>query len=137
MVNPRTMTDTVFQRLRLGVGGGWLALRLAGSEWVLAMLCLVSACRPNWQTRDFVGTWVSSRTYTPVYITDNGEWEIRNGDGAVLQYGVWQLKDRYLVWGILRNGSLYKDPTQILAVEADSFRIREQDGSVTVFRRYP
>jgi hypothetical protein len=103
----------------------------------LALLCgaALAACSPQPRPEQFAGAWKSSRLTTPLHLHPNGEWEIRTAEGAVLQYGVWQLRDRTFVWSIRQDGGLLHDPNPIVAVKADRFELRERDGSVTVFQR--
>lgn len=105
---------------------------------LLASLLLgaLSACQRIGE-RDFVGKWQSSRAVTPIHLAANGEWEIRQDDGRVLQYGIWRYADKKLVWSFKQGERVIDDPTVVLAVEAREFRIRERNGATTVFRRLP
>ena len=108
----------------------WRALALA-----LVAMALVAACARDPRPDQFTGKWKSSRLATPLHLHDNGEWEIRTADGAVLQYGLWRLRGRSFVWSIKQGGQLAHDPNQIVSVGADRFELRERDGSLTVFDR--
>ena len=103
-----------------------------------AMVWLASACsgEPSPHHEQFVGKWKSSRlATTPLYLHQNGEWEIRTGEDRVLQYGVWQLQDRRIMWTIKMDGRLNHDENAVLSVRQGRFELRERDGSVTVFER--
>ncbi|MBF1165342.1 MAG: hypothetical protein HXL68_09890 [Dechloromonas agitata] len=65
----------------------------------------------------------------------NGEWELRQADGSVLQYGLWRVEGKTLVWSVRQGERVIDDPTPVLAVERDMFSVRERDGATTVFRR--
>ena len=58
-------------------------------------------------------------------------------DEHVLQYGLWLVQDRTLVWTIKLEGQLQRDPNPIVALEKDRFELRERDGSITRFERLP
>ena len=111
------------------------ARRVALAAWGLVLL---SGCQPKIQTSQLAGRWKSSRlTTTVLHLHPNGEWEIRDADEHVLQYGVWQVQDRTLVWTIKQEGKLQHDPNPIVALEKDRFELRERDGSITRFERLP
>lgn len=81
------------------------------------------------------GTWKSSRLATPLHLHANGDWEIKADDGAVLQYGVWRLEGRQLVWFIRLNGGLVREANGLVSFGPQRFELRELDGSVTRFDR--
>lgn len=85
--------------------------------------------------RDFVGRWQSSRTLTPLYLAANGEWEIRTAEGAVLQYGVWRYDGKQLIWTYKQGARVFDDANDVLSVAPAEFRLRERNGTTTVFRR--
>jgi hypothetical protein len=103
-----------------------------------AVLCLalLAACQPQPKPEQFAGQWKSSRLATPLHLHANGDWEIRDAD-QVLQYGVWQVRDGKFVWSIKMDGQLRRDPNSIVSVKANSFELRERDGSITRFERLP
>lgn len=86
---------------------------------------------------DFVGKWQSSRTNTPIHMAANGEWEIRTEEGRVLQYGLWRYADKQLVWTYKQGSQFFDDANPVLSVEAASFKLRETNGTSTVFHRLP
>lgn len=107
-------------------------------RWLfVALLLTAQAACQRISERDFVGKWQSSRAVTPIYLAANGEWEIRQDDGTVLQYGVWRYEDRKLVWSFRRGAKVIDDPTAVTSVSREEFRLRERDGATTVFRRLP
>lgn len=101
---------------------------------MLALLVL-AACQPAPKPAQFIGKWKSSRLATPLHLHANGEWEIRAEDGPVLQYGVWQVQDRRLVWSVRLDGSLVHDPNEIVSVSPRRIELRERDGTLTQFER--
>lgn len=114
-----------------------ISLRAAYRCLVAAVLLVGMAACQRIHERDFIGKWQSSRAVTPIYLAANGEWEIRRDDGTVLQYGVWRYADRQLVWSIQQGARILDDPTAVLAMTRDQFKLQERDGSTTVFQRLP
>ena len=105
--------------------------------WALAAM-LLAACQPALKPTQFSGAWKSSRLATPIHLHPSGTWEIRGDDGRALQYGVWQLRERSLVWSVRSsNGQLMHDINPIVSVAERQFELREQDGSLTKFQRLP
>lgn len=113
------------------------SLRAACRCLATAVLVAGLAACQRIHERDFIGKWQSSRAVTPIYLAANGEWEIRQDDGTVLQYGVWRYADRQLVWSIHQGTRIVDDPTAVQSMTRDQFKLQEQDGSTTVFRRQP
>ncbi len=105
-----------------------LALPIAG---------MLGACQKALQPQQFVGRWKSSRLGSTLVLNANGEWEIRDTEDRVLQYGVWQLRDRTLVWSVRVNGRLEHDPNPVVDVTPQMFQVRERDGTLTRFDRLP
>jgi hypothetical protein len=101
----------------------------------LVVLALLAACQQQLQPTQFVGKWKSSRSTAPLTLHANGEWEIRDGDDHVLQYGVWQLRERTLIWSIKLDKQLQRDANAIVSVQKNTFELRERDGSSTRFER--
>ena len=110
-------------------------MRLAVALAVVLILCGLSACSREASRDSFVGKWKSSRATTPIYLHDNGDWEIKQDDGTILQYGVWQLKDGSILWSFKIGGSVGHDRNSILSVKPREFKLREADGSTTTFTR--
>lgn len=105
---------------------------------VAALLLLGAACsrQSEPEPAQFVGRWKSSRIATmPLHMRANGEWEIEPGDGAPLQYGVWQVQGRRMLWTVRMGGRTTHDENAIIAVGPQRFELREQDGSITRFDR--
>lgn len=103
--------------------------------WALTA-ALLAACQPQWKPEQFAGKWKSSRVSTPLYLHPNGEWEIRNNEGRVLQYGIWQLQDRSILWTIRTgDGQVMHEANPIVSVAERRFELRETDGSLTKFER--
>ena len=113
--------------------------RPVGVLAMLAMLCLATGCSQSEpRSEQFVGQWKSSRLATaPLSMHATGEWEIRNDENRVMQYGLWQLEGRRIVWHIRMDGRLQHDINAIESVAKDRFELREQDGSITRFERLP
>jgi hypothetical protein len=118
-----TVLSSVARRRRSFVAAAAIALLSAG--------CGQSAPRQE----QFVGKWKSSRLATPLHMYKNGEWEIRTEEDSVLQFGVWQLDGRRIVWSIKMEGRLDHEENAVLSVGQRRFELRERDGSVTVFER--
>jgi hypothetical protein len=106
-----------------------LRLLLAG----LSLLFLVGACGGKIDEKNLVGKWRSSKLATPIYLHANGEWEIKTDEGAVLQYGVWQLKGKNIIWTYKVDARIGHDGDPIVSSKAREFRVKESDGSITTF----
>ncbi|MBB2484466.1 hypothetical protein H5407_04415 [Mitsuaria sp. WAJ17] len=115
-------------RLRVRMLGGLMMAGLAGTS--------LTACQKKLEPSQFVGRWKSSRLSTPLLMRDNGEWEIRSREDAVLQYGVWRLEGQRLVWTLRdAHGRVTHDANDILSVEPRRFVLAERDGGRTSFDR--
>ena len=103
---------------------------------MLTLFLMLGACTREAPIKesDFIGKWKSSKLETPLYLYPNGEWEIKTDAGDVLQYGVWQY-DKQLIWSYKVNGSVGYDKNDVLAMAANEFSLKEQDGSTTSFTR--
>ena len=117
-------------------------ISLPGKSWILGILfglcCLVfDGCKKTISEDDFVGKWQSSRAVTPIHLAANGEWEIRQDDGTVLQYGLWRYEEKQIIWNVMQAGRLVSDRNPVLLVAPMQFHLKEADGAVTVFRRLP
>ncbi len=104
---------------------------------LLALMGMLAGCsgEEKYEEGSFVGKWQSSRTTTPVYLYDNGEWEMKSDDGVVLQYGVWQLTDNKMMWTVRVDERIVHDLNPILSVAPKEFKLREKDKSVTTFTK--
>lgn len=85
--------------------------------------------------KNFVGKWQSSKLATPILMYENNEWEIKKGDGSVLQYGVWQYEEKQLVWSYQMGSDIGHDVDPVLEVEKNTFKVLEADKSITTFTR--
>lgn len=104
----------------------------------LVLVAVASGCARKeslYSEKDFVGKWQSSRVTTPVFLHEDGEWELRTESGEVQQYGVWLYSDNRILWTVRVDGQIHHDPNPVLSATADEFQLRERDGSVTTFRR--
>lgn len=104
---------------------------------LLSVLFLLNACsgRETLAEKNFVGKWKSSRASTPIYLYDNGEWEIKSDDGTILQYGVWQLKGQNILWSYKVDSSIGHDINPVLSVTSREFKVRESDRTTTTFSK--
>lgn len=109
----------------------------AGTCWLTlaALLLGLSACGKKYTAANFVGKWQSSRLTTPVHVHANGAWEIKSDEGAVLQYGVWQIKGSEFIWTVQVDSRVIHDGDPIVSSAAREFKVRENDGSVTTFTK--
>jgi hypothetical protein len=112
-----------------------------GLRWQQLVLCVVlptlvlTACSAkNTTSAAFVGKWKSSKLETPLILYDNGEWEIKNDDGGVLQYGIWEYRDKHLIWSYKHGTKIDRDVNTVLSVKDEEFRLQEGT-QVTIFQR--
>ena len=101
-----------------------------------ALLGAVTACGAKNQAThaSFVGKWKSSKLATPLVLFDNGEWEIRQDNGGVLQYGIWEYRDGNLIWSFKSGGQIIQDVNAVVLVKSQEFRLQEGT-KITVFSR--
>ena len=113
------------------------SLTVAAGISLLVMLAPGCAGEPELQPQQFVGTWQSSRLASrPLQLLANGDWEIRSeGAAKPLQYGVWQLQGRTILWTFRSNSETVHDKNRIESFDSGRFVLREQDGSLTSFAR--
>jgi hypothetical protein len=83
----------------------------------------------------FVGKWKSSKLETPLYLYDNGEWEIKKNDGAILQYGVWRYEGKKIIWSFKAGSDIIHDVNPVLFFSSNEFQLKEKDGTITVFKK--
>jgi hypothetical protein len=101
---------------------------------LVALIC--TGCGGDTATeKTFVGKWKSSKLENPVYLYDNGEWEIRTADGAILQYGVWQYKDNKIRWSFKADSHVEHDVNAVVSATPKEFQVKESDGTTTTFSR--
>jgi hypothetical protein len=111
-----------------------------GLAFLFATVLIFYACsdRQTVTDKSFVGKWKSSRVETPVYLYNNGEWEIKTEDGAILQYGVWEFKSDKIIWSYQADpntGRIERDVNDVLSATPREFQLVERDGSNTIFKR--
>jgi len=114
-----------------------LGNRIRRALAVVLASALVFGCSETASTKSFVGKWKSSKIMTPVYLYENGEWEICKDDGGVLQYGVWVYKDNTIIWTYKDGAQIGHDPNAVVSVTPQEFKVRERDSSITSFVRLP
>lgn len=104
---------------------------------MLMLVATLNGCSnpETFTENNFVGKWQSSKVTTPVYLYENGEWEIKTDDGVVLQYGVWQYSDSKIMWSVKVNGQISHDTNAVLSVTPREFQLRERDKSTTTFSK--
>ena len=124
-------------RRQLALSLGRQSLSVAAAISLSVTLAAGCARDPEPQPQQFVGTWQSSRLASrPLHLMANGDWEIRSeGAAKPLQYGVWQLQGRTLLWTFRSNGETVHDKNRIESFDSGRFVLREQDGSLTSFAR--
>lgn len=101
---------------------------------LLSLALLACGAKSTASTASFVGKWESSKLTTPLFLYDNGEWEIKNDQGGILQYGVWEYRDGRIIWLFKHGAQITRDVNAVLSVDAQEFRLQE-GSQVTVFRR--
>lgn len=82
----------------------------------------------------FVGKWKSSKLETPLFLYDNGEWEIKKEDGGVLQYGIWDYRDGRIKWTIKLGSEIMHEVNPVVSANDKEFQLKEGK-LVTVFTR--
>lgn len=103
---------------------------------VLVLIASLNACSTKELTeKDFVGTWRSTRSTTPIRLFENGEWELTTDDGSTLQYGVWQYFDNKIMWSFILDDAMGHDTNPIVSVGPKEFKLRENNGSITTFSK--
>lgn len=108
------------------------------SIFMFSMLLLsIFGCsgHDSYNEKTFVGKWKSSKIETPVYLYDNGEWEIKTDEGGVLQYGLWELKNKKIIWKYKIGSNVGIDANWVLSATPVEFKIEEGDRSITTFKK--
>ena len=82
----------------------------------------------------FVGKWKSSKLETPLFLYDNGEWEIKKEEGGVLQYGIWDYRDGRITWSFKSGAQIGRDVNLVVSANDKEFRLKEGT-QITVFKR--
>lgn len=106
--------------------------------FIFSMLLLsIVGCsgHDSYNEKTFVGKWKSSKIETPVYLYDNGEWEIKTDEGGVLQYGLWELKKKKIIWKYKIGSNVGIDANWVISATPVEFRIEERDRSITTFKK--
>lgn len=104
---------------------------------LLLMIATLSGCskRETYAEKDFVGKWKSSKVSTPIYLYENGEWELMSNEGEIMQYGVWQYFDNKIMWSYKIADQMGHDTNAIVSASPEEFRLRERDKSITIFSK--
>lgn len=105
----------------------WVAIFMGG---------LLSGCggRAPSYPANFVGKWKSGKLETPLFLHENGEWEIKNEAGGVLQYGIWEYRDGRIIWRYKNGAHIGSDVNVVLFSSDKEFRLQE-GAQVTVFEK--
>lgn len=114
--------------LTVSLGRMALLMVLSGS--------VLSACGAKHQAThaSFVGKWKSSKLETPLVLLDNGEWEIRQDGGGVLQYGIWEYRDGNIIWSFKNGAQIVRDVNAVVSSKEQEFRLQE-GAQITIFQR--
>jgi len=110
-------------------------LRLTGFLVVAAVLLTGCQDQGTADRQNFIGKWQSSRLATPLYLYENSEWEIKQEDGSVLQYGIWEYKNKKIIWSYKMGGRIEQDINQVIMVAPRKFQVRESDKTITSFEK--
>lgn len=104
---------------------------------MLTLVAALNGCSNSerFTEKNFVGKWKSSKVTTPIYLYENGEWELMKKDGTVQQYGVWQYTKNRIMWSYKAGNQMEHDMNAILSATPDEFQLRESDNSITTFNR--
>lgn len=111
------------------------------SKWILCLFIATSFLLQGCSAKDkitennFVGKWKSSKLEIPVYLYSNGEWEIKLDNGSVLQFGIWEYKDKNIIWSFKTEQNVLRDVNAVLSVAPREFRLSEADKTKTIFTR--
>jgi len=114
---------------------------LSSPRWhlflLVATLFMLQGCtaKDKVNENNFVGKWKSSKLETPVYLYGNGEWEIKLDSGSVLQYGVWEYKNKNIIWSFKTDRGVLRDVNAVLSVSPREFKLSEADKTTTVFTK--
>ncbi len=102
----------------------------------LACSALLGACSPKQKLgpENFVGKWQSSKMPTPIYLYSNGEWEIKQDNGVVVEYGVWEYKEGSILWTYKNGARMLHESDRVVTYTTREFQLIEKLG-VTVFTR--
>lgn len=110
--------------------------RLRRGLLLFALIFQIGCSPPDAEARKaFVGVWKSSRLSLPLHLYDNGEWEILDDDGSVLQYGIWDYRQNALLWHYKSSGQVLHESNAVLSAKPRTFQLREKNGNKTTFVR--
>jgi hypothetical protein len=112
-------------------------LGCARGIWLVLVFCVaVVACtgKKTYERSNFVGKWQSSKLATPLFLYDNGEWEIKKDDGGILQYGIWEYQDGAIIWRVKLGSRIEKDVNTVISVSPREFRLQERQ-EISIFTR--
>lgn len=102
---------------------------------VAALIVYSRQNQPTLTTEIFTGKWQSSKLATPIHLYANGEWEIKTDIGVILQYGVWEFKNKKIIWSFKAGSYIKHDANTVLSVSPQEFTLLEENNSTTIFRK--
>jgi hypothetical protein len=105
--------------------------------WYFALLALNYGCsgHDSFSEKNFTGKWQSSKLETPIHLYNNGEWEIKTDNGAILQYGIWEYRDDNIIWSYRSGAYIFHDENSVLSVTPLEFRLKESNKSISIFTK--
>lgn len=110
-----------------------------GRRFLAVMLVLVTALggctfKGEYSEKDFVGKWTSTKYASPIYLYENGEWEVISDTGGVTQYGVWQVTGNKIMWSFKLGGKVHHVREKIQTLSTQEFTLGEGN-KVSTFKR--
>jgi hypothetical protein len=108
---------------------------LAGIFMLTAVFLSGCSNHEAFSKNDFIGKWQSSKIETPLYLYANSDWEIKQDDGTIVQYGIWEYKDKNIIWSYKIGNQIGHDINPVLTVAPGKFQLRESDQTVTSFNK--
>ena len=109
---------------------------VVSSTFMLALAFLASCSNGDGiSKKSFIGKWQSSRMETPLYLHENSDWEIKKDDGTIVQYGIWEYKDKKIIWSYKVDSRIGHDVNHVLTVTPGKFQLLESDQTLTSFNR--
>ena len=114
----------------------FISVHFQSSIAVLLVALSICACGTHATSeKDFVGKWKSTKLETPIYLYENGEWEVKSEDGKVLQYGIWQYEGNKIRWTYKIRSQISHELNEVLSASSSEFQLKELDGTTTTFSR--